>query len=166
MAIRILEVSKGSLAELSGMQPGDSILKINAEDVLDEIDYLLQEAFDSPADFSRIRSAATDKKCTLKFWVAGVSSWSSLCTNVGSPELNCGLENVTLSLLKKDDFDSFEIGDYFNMVVKCFELAIMSSSKYQFIDKNCIIKDINSNYLLYRMIHTIMNFGLNYQMTM
>lgn len=37
------------------------------------------------------------------------------------------------------------------MVVKCFELAIMSSSKYQFIDKNCIIKDINSNYLLYRM---------------
>ena len=39
MAIRILEVSKGSLAELSGMQPGDSILKINAEDVLDEIDY-------------------------------------------------------------------------------------------------------------------------------
>lgn len=53
--------------------------------------------------------------------------------------------------LKKDDFDSFEIGDYFNMVVKCFELAIMSSSKYQFIDKNCIIKDINSNYLLYRM---------------
>lgn len=74
--------------------------------LLDEIDYLLQEAFDSPADFSRIRSAATDKKCTLKFWVAGVSSWSSLCTNVGSPELNCGLENVTLSLLKKDDFDS------------------------------------------------------------
>ncbi|MDD7607757.1 MAG: DUF2357 domain-containing protein [Candidatus Enterosoma sp.] len=53
--------------------------------------------------------------------------------------------------LKKDDFDSFEIGDYFNMVFKCFELAIMSSSKYQFIDKNCIIKDINSNYLLYRM---------------
>lgn len=53
--------------------------------------------------------------------------------------------------LKKDDFDSFEIGDYFNMVVKCFELAIMSSSKYQFIDKNCVIKDINSNYLLYRM---------------
>ena len=74
--------------------------------LLDEIDYLLQEAFDSPADFSRIRSAATDKKCTLKFWVAGVSSWSSLCTNVGSPELNCGLENVTLSLLEKDDFDS------------------------------------------------------------
>jgi len=74
--------------------------------LLDEIDYLLQEAFDSPADFSRIRSAATDKKCILKFWVAGVSSWSTLCTNVGSPELNCGLENVTLSLLEKDEFES------------------------------------------------------------
>ena len=74
--------------------------------LLDEIDYLLQEAFNSPADFSRIRGAATEKDCKLKFWVAGVSSWSSLCTNIGSPELNCGLENITLSLPTEDDFSN------------------------------------------------------------
>lgn len=72
--------------------------------LLDEIDYLLQEAFESPADFSRIRGAATEKECKMKFWVAGVSSWSALCTNIGSPELNCGLENITLSLLSEEDF--------------------------------------------------------------
>lgn len=72
--------------------------------LLDEIDFLLQEAFNSPADFSRIRGAATEKECKLKFWVAGVSSWSALCTDIGSPELNCGLENITLSLLSEEDF--------------------------------------------------------------
>ena len=72
--------------------------------LLDEIDFLLQEAFNSPADFSRIRGAATEKECKLKFWVAGVSSWSALCTDIGSPELNCGLENITLSLLSEKDF--------------------------------------------------------------
>ena len=72
--------------------------------LLDEVDYLLLEAFDNPADFSRIRGAATDKNANLKFWIAGTSSWSAICTNVGSPELNCGLENVTLTSLSKDDF--------------------------------------------------------------
>ena len=72
--------------------------------LLDEIDYLLLEAFDHPSDFSRIRGAATDKDANLKFWIAGTSSWSAICTNVGSPELNCGLENVTLTSLSKEDF--------------------------------------------------------------
>lgn len=72
--------------------------------LLDEIDYLLLEAFDNPSDFSRIRGAATDKDANLKFWIAGTSSWSAICTNVGSPELNCGLENVTLTSLSKEDF--------------------------------------------------------------
>lgn len=71
---------------------------------LDEVDYLLLEAFESPSDFSRIRTAATDSSCNLKFWVAGTSGWSAICTNVGSPELNCGLENVTLEPLSKDEF--------------------------------------------------------------
>ena len=72
--------------------------------LLDEIDYLLLEAFENPSDFSAIRGAATDRSSNLKFWIAGTSSWSAICTNVGSPELNCGLENVTLSSLSYDDF--------------------------------------------------------------
>ena len=73
--------------------------------LLDEIDYLLLEALESPSDFSRIRGAATEKSCNLKFWVAGTSTWSSICTTIGSPELNCGLENVSLPPLTKDDFE-------------------------------------------------------------
>ena len=42
--------------------------------LLDEIDYLLLEAFENPSDFSRIRGAATDKDTNLKFWVAKTSS--------------------------------------------------------------------------------------------
>lgn len=74
--------------------------------LLDEIDYLLLEAFENPSDFSAIRGAATDRSSNLKFWIAGTSSWSAICTNVGSPELNCGLENITLSSLSYDDFVS------------------------------------------------------------
>ena len=73
--------------------------------LLDEIDYLLLEALESPSDFSRIRGAATEKSCNLKFWVAGTSTWSSICTTIGSPELNCGLENVSLPPLTKDNFE-------------------------------------------------------------
>lgn len=39
MAIRILEVAQESIAERAGLQAGDAIVQINAEDVLDEIDY-------------------------------------------------------------------------------------------------------------------------------
>lgn len=73
--------------------------------LLDEIDYLLLEALESPSDFSRIRGAATEKNCNLKFWVAGTSTWSSICTTIGSPELNCGLENVSLPPLTRDEFE-------------------------------------------------------------
>ena len=73
--------------------------------LLDEIDYLLLEALESPSDFSRIRGAATEKDSKLKFWVAGTATWSSMCTTLGSPELNCGLENITLSPLDQDDFE-------------------------------------------------------------
>lgn len=72
--------------------------------LLDEIDYLLQEAMDTPSDFSRIRGAATERDGNIKFWVAGVASWSAICTDTGSPELNCGLENITLPLLSEDEF--------------------------------------------------------------
>lgn len=71
--------------------------------MLDEIDYLLMEAFESPADFFRIRGAATDPECNLKFWVAGIAPWKEMCTGVGSPQLNCGLESVTLNPLSKED---------------------------------------------------------------
>lgn len=72
--------------------------------LLDEIDYLLLEALESPSDFSRIRGAATDRNCNLKFWIAGTSTWSSICTTIGSPELNCGLENISLPPLSKQEF--------------------------------------------------------------
>lgn len=71
--------------------------------LLDEIDYLLPTALESPVDFSRIRTAATDRGGKLRFWGAGVSSWSDICTDVGSPELNCGLENIPLPSLSEED---------------------------------------------------------------
>lgn len=72
--------------------------------LLDEIDSLLLEALNSPSDFGRIRGAATDGT-KLKFWVAGTAPWKSITSNVGSPELNCGLEQTILSKLNKEDFD-------------------------------------------------------------
>ena len=73
--------------------------------LLDEIDSLLLEALNSPSDFGRIRGAATDGT-KLKFWVAGTAPWKSITSKVGSPELNCGLEQCILSKLTKADFDT------------------------------------------------------------
>ena len=73
--------------------------------LLDEIDSLLLEALNSPSDFGRIRGAATDGT-KLKFWVAGTAPWKSITSDVGSPELNCGLEQTILSKLAKADFDA------------------------------------------------------------
>lgn len=39
MAIRVLEVAGGSLADGAGIRPGDILLRINGEPVIDEIDY-------------------------------------------------------------------------------------------------------------------------------
>ena len=91
--------------------------------LLDEIDYFLLEALESPSDFSRIRGAATDKNCNLKFWVAGTSTWSSICTTIGSPELNCGLENVTLTSLIYEDF----VEMWHNECIHIGNMAIRSS---------------------------------------
>lgn len=74
--------------------------------LLDEIDYLLLEAFESPSDFFRIRGAATDSSNNLKFWVAGIAPWKEMCTDIGSPQLNCGLESITLDPLSKEDFST------------------------------------------------------------
>ena len=73
--------------------------------LLDEIDALLLEALNSPSDFGRIRGAATDSSRKLKFWIAGTAPWKSITTNIGSPELNCGLEAIRLSKIDKSDFD-------------------------------------------------------------
>lgn len=72
--------------------------------LLDEIDSLLLDALNTPSDFGRIRTAATDKSEKLSFWIAGTSSWKSITTTIGSPELNCGLEQIRLSSLDKEDF--------------------------------------------------------------
>ncbi len=74
--------------------------------LLDEIDSLLLDALNTPSDFGRIRGAATDKSEKLAFWIAGTSSWKSITTNIGSPELNCGLEQIRLSSLEKKDFSA------------------------------------------------------------
>ena len=74
--------------------------------LLDEIDSLLLDAFNTPSDFGRIRGAATDKSEKLSFWIAGTSSWKSITTSIGSPELNCGLEQIRLSSLDKEDFSA------------------------------------------------------------
>ena len=39
MSIGILNVLRGSIADRAGILAGDTLLKINGEDVLDEIDY-------------------------------------------------------------------------------------------------------------------------------
>ena len=72
--------------------------------LLDEIEHLLTKAMAEPSDFARIRDAASEKDSKLKFWVAGVASWSAICNNTGSLVLNCGLENITLPLLSYDEF--------------------------------------------------------------
>ncbi len=39
MAISILDVAGGSLAARAGIRPGETLVEINGEPVLDEIDY-------------------------------------------------------------------------------------------------------------------------------
>ena len=39
MAITILAVSKGSMAFRAGIRPGETLLRINGEEIIDEIDY-------------------------------------------------------------------------------------------------------------------------------
>ena len=42
MAISILDVAGGSLAARAGIRPGETLVEINGEPVLDEIDYHYQ----------------------------------------------------------------------------------------------------------------------------
>lgn len=71
--------------------------------MFDEIDHLLLEALEIPSHFMRIRDFASEED-SLKFWIAGTTSWGKMCTGVGSGELNCGLQNVYVLPLDKDDF--------------------------------------------------------------
>lgn len=72
--------------------------------LLDEIDSLLLEALGTASDFMSIRDYA-DKTDKLKIWIAGTTPWKSITSDVGSPELNCGLTPITLSSMEKDDFN-------------------------------------------------------------
>lgn len=74
--------------------------------LLDEIDSFLLDALTVPSDFGRIRGAALDSSRKLKIWVAGTAPWKAITTNIGSPELNCGLEAITLTKLEKEDYNS------------------------------------------------------------
>ena len=73
--------------------------------LLDEIDSLLLEALNTPSDFGRIRGAANDGT-KLNFLISGTAPWKSFTYKVGSPELNCGLEQCLLSKMAKTDFDA------------------------------------------------------------
>lgn len=53
--------------------------------------------------------------------------------------------------LRKDDFETFKINDFYKVIVKCFELSLMASTEYDFVDKNCDINNIESNYLFYKI---------------
>ena len=53
--------------------------------------------------------------------------------------------------IKKESFEAFSIEHFYLVVIKCLELAIMSSSQYEFVDKNCIINNTDSNYLIYQI---------------
>jgi len=89
--------------------------------LFDEIDSLLLDALESPSDFGRIRGAATDKSGKLAFWIAGTSTWKSITTSIGSPELNCGLKQIRLSSLEKDDFTA--MWEYECSLIKDKELS-------------------------------------------
>ncbi len=106
-----------SFCELSSERQRESVFKLadllRTEDspkrylllLLDEVDYLLLTAFESPDDFMRLRTAATKKLAALKFWVAGPASWKSITNSVGSPGLNCGIQNLSLLPLSFPDFE-------------------------------------------------------------
>ena len=94
--------------------------------LLDEIDSLLLDAFNTPSDFGRIRGAATDKSEKLAFWIAGTSSWKSITTSIGSPELNCGLEQIRLSSLGREEFA--DMWEYECSLIDNKELCLKLSS--------------------------------------
>lgn len=70
---------------------------------IDEIEYLLLEAFEEPTDFSRIRGYASNSRF-LNYWIAGTASWSSICSQIGSAELNGGVHSIPLYPLSREDF--------------------------------------------------------------
>lgn len=72
--------------------------------LLDEIDALLLDALNTASDFGRIRGAALDKSNKLKIWIAGTAPWKAITTNIGSPELNCGIKPIILSSSDVIDF--------------------------------------------------------------
>lgn len=73
--------------------------------LLDEIDALLLDALNTASDFGRIRGAALDKSNKLKIWIAGTAPWKAITTNIGSPELNCGIKPIILSSSDAIDFN-------------------------------------------------------------
>ena len=73
--------------------------------LLDEIDAFLIDALNTASDFGRIRGAALEESNKLKIWIAGTAPWKAITTNVGSPELNCGIKQFILSGSNKIEFD-------------------------------------------------------------
>ena len=73
--------------------------------LLDEIDAFLIDALNTASDFGRIRGAALEESNKLKIWIAGTAPWKAITTNVGSPELNCGIKQFILSSSNKIEFD-------------------------------------------------------------
>ena len=98
--------------------------------LIDEIDYTLKEAFESPNDFMRLREAATKRQAILKFWVAGPASWKSICTYFGSHTLNCGLQGISLPPLSFEDFS--KMWQYECSLIKDESTRSITESKLDF----------------------------------
>lgn len=71
--------------------------------LLDDVDYVLVSGLRQASDFSRLRDGVSEKNSFIRYWVSGPATFSSICSKVGSAELNNGIQNVFLNTLKKED---------------------------------------------------------------
>lgn len=71
--------------------------------LLDDVDYVLVSGLRQASDFSRLRDGVSAKGSFIRYWVSGPATFSSICSKVGSAELNNGIQNVFLKPLKKED---------------------------------------------------------------
>ncbi len=99
--------------------------------LLDDVDYVLVSGLRQAKDFSRLRDRVSERRSSIRYWVSGPATFSSVCSKVGSAELNNGIQNVFLKPLKKEDalqlwqhecslIDDLDTKDY---VLKQFDLA-------------------------------------------
>lgn len=78
--------------------------------LLDDVDYVLVAGLRQASDFSRLRDKVSVRESAIRYWVSGPATFSSICSKVGSAELNNGIQNVFLKPIKKED--AIQLWDY------------------------------------------------------